>query len=52
MPYREHVPPDFTAHIFWLKNRQPARWRDKVVPPVEPELDMAALLDAATRDVR
>ena len=22
MPYREHVPPDVTAAIFWLKNRQ------------------------------
>lgn len=24
----EHVPPDVTAQIFWLKNRQPAQWRD------------------------
>ena len=23
------VPPDTTAQIFWLKNRQPERWRDK-----------------------
>ena len=22
-------PPDVTAAIFWLKNRQPSRWRDK-----------------------
>lgn len=28
-PYREHYPPDTTAAIFWLKNRQPERWRDK-----------------------
>jgi hypothetical protein len=27
-PYVEHVPPDVTACIFWLKNRDPARWRD------------------------
>lgn len=27
--YREHVPPDTTAAIFWLKNRQSAEWRDK-----------------------
>lgn len=26
----EHVPPDVTAGIFWLKNRQPDQWRDKV----------------------
>ena len=23
-----HHPPDATSMIFWLKNRQPARWRD------------------------
>jgi len=26
----EHVPPDTTACIFWLKNRRAAEWRDKV----------------------
>lgn len=25
----EHYPPDTTAAIFWLKNRQPEKWRDK-----------------------
>lgn len=25
----EHVPPDVTACIFWLKNRKPDNWRDK-----------------------
>ncbi len=29
VPYREHVPPDTTACIFWLKNRKPAEWRDR-----------------------
>lgn len=24
----EHVPPDTTAAIFWLKNRKPEQWRD------------------------
>lgn len=28
-PYREHVPPDTTAAIFWLKNRRAEQWRDK-----------------------
>ncbi len=28
-PYREKVAPDTTAAIFWLKNRQPDKWRDK-----------------------
>lgn len=28
VPYVEHVPPDTTACIFWLKNRKPEAWRD------------------------
>lgn len=27
--YIEHYPPDTTAAIFWLKNRQSGKWRDK-----------------------
>lgn len=27
-PYREHIPPDTTACIFWLKNRRKEQWRD------------------------
>lgn len=26
---KKHVPADTTAAIFWLKNRQPEKWRDK-----------------------
>lgn len=26
--YVEHMPPDTAACIFWLKNRQPEKWRD------------------------
>jgi hypothetical protein len=26
--YIEHIPPDVTAGIFWLKNRDPQHWRD------------------------
>jgi nitrogen fixation protein len=29
VPFIEHVPPDSTAMIFWLKNRKPAEWRDR-----------------------
>lgn len=28
----EHVPPDVTAGIFWLKNRQPDEWRQAPTP--------------------
>lgn len=30
VPYRKHCPPDVLACIFWLKNRRPDLWRDKV----------------------
>lgn len=26
-----HIPADTTAQIFWLKNRKPDKWRDKIV---------------------
>lgn len=29
-PIEKHYPPDTTAAIFWLKNRQPAEFRDRV----------------------
>ena len=29
VPFREYVPPDTTAAIFWLKNRRKDEWRDK-----------------------
>ena len=28
-PFRAKIAPDTTAAIFWLKNRDPERWRDK-----------------------
>jgi hypothetical protein len=30
VPTTKHYPPDTTAAIFWLKNRQPQVWRDRV----------------------
>ena len=29
-PITKHYPPETTAAIFWLKNRRPAEWRDKI----------------------
>ncbi|QZY56698.1 DNA-packaging protein [Crassaminicella profunda] len=34
----KEVQPDTTAEIFWLKNRKPAVWRDKVVQELEGEV--------------
>lgn len=45
-PYVEHVQPDTTACIFWLKNRRPEQWRDKREIEVNSE-GIAALLDEA-----
>ena len=33
------VPPQTTAQIFWLKNRKPEAWRDKVLYTDESELE-------------
>lgn len=30
VPYTEHYPPDATSAIFWLKNRRPNEWREKI----------------------
>ena len=28
---KKHMPPDVAAVIFWLKNRKPVEWREKVI---------------------
>jgi hypothetical protein len=33
--YTERMPPDTTACIFWLKNRNPEEWRDKSTTDLE-----------------
>lgn len=35
VPITEHVPPDTTAMIFWLKNRRPDEWRDRTEKKTE-----------------
>ncbi len=40
--YTEHYPPDTTALIYWLKNRQRGWWRDKPEPEPEPEPDIGS----------
>lgn len=36
---KKFIPPDAVSAIFWLKNRQPSKWRDK--PLVEDEGEIA-----------
>ena len=45
--YTEHYPPDTTACLFWLKSRQPERWRDNNEHEQHAPSDKLALLDAA-----
>jgi hypothetical protein len=44
VPYREKFAPDTTACIFWLKNRQPTRWRDRVEMQHSGEISIAETL--------
>lgn len=51
-PFREHVPPDPTSGIFWLKNRRPDLWRDRQQVDHGVTTDLASLLmaiDGTTR---
>lgn len=45
-PYREKVAPDTTAAIFWLKNRQPEKWRDKQ------EVEHSGAIDVTSKEQR
>ena len=42
----EHYPPDTTAAIFWLKNRQPEKWRDK--KEVDANVDLGDEVESLT----
>jgi hypothetical protein len=45
--YVENYPPDTAACIFWLKSRQPDRWRDKIEHEHHAVAEMLEALDAA-----
>jgi hypothetical protein len=45
---KKYFPPDTTACIFWLKNRRPDQWRDRlggVLGALPPSLDIGAFSD-------
>jgi hypothetical protein len=54
VPHTVHCPPDTTACMFWLRNRQRQYWQARAEAPPEPEIapDIAALLDAAGENLR
>lgn len=45
--YTEHYPPDTAACLFWLKSRQPDRWRERSEDDQPKPAEMMASLDAA-----
>ena len=45
--YTEHYPPDTAACLFWLKSRQPDRWRERIEDDHHAPAEMLASLDAA-----
>lgn len=51
-PYREKMPPDTTACIFWLKNRKRDEWRDKVAVEHSVDESLAARLKRARENAR
>lgn len=46
--YIEHYPPDTTAAIFWLKNRQPEKWRDR--KEVDANVNLSDELESMTEE--
>ena len=51
VPYVEHIPPDTTACIFWLKNRQRDLWRDRVDATAKVVRDVVTMTDDELIDI-
>lgn len=45
--YQEHVPPDPGAASFWLRNKQPDKWKEKTETNVSGSLTLEALVLAS-----
>lgn len=43
--YEEHIAPNPTSMIFWLKNRRPDRWRDKQEVEVDSTVEIKHSFD-------
>lgn len=42
---KKHVAPNVTAQIFWLKNRKPTAWRDRVEQQIDANVSTDKLTD-------
>lgn len=47
VPYVEHYPPDTGAASFWLRNREPAKWKERVESQSNVTLTLEALVLSA-----
>ncbi len=50
--YVKHYPPDPTSMIFWLKNRQPERWREKIEVSNLSETELESLRQLAVSEMK
>lgn len=48
----KHYPPDTTAAMFWLRNRQPARWKEKTEGDVNVNVNAVQKLSDEQLDAR
>lgn len=48
----KHYPPDPTSMIFWLKNRQPQKWRDKHDLDITDTRMVQAILSSLPAEIR
>lgn len=51
-PYTEHYPPDTEAAKWWLRNRQPELWREKIEHQHTADSELLAALEAAGERAR
>jgi hypothetical protein len=51
-PIEKHYPPDPTSMIFWLKNRQPAKWRDKPAADDDDQPPAPVKIEISVKDAR
>lgn len=52
VPVVEHVPPDTNAAVFWLKNRRPKEWRERVEQDVTHTLHLSDSVQALVSNLR
>lgn len=50
--YTEHYPPDTAAASLWLRNRQPAMWRDKPTPDGDDDAPAPVKIEISVKDAR